>query len=305
MIKKILPLLLLISNITFAQDVRIELDLDAAANKEVFLAHYYISNIYVDDTVKLDANGYGILTRDSILPQGLYKIYMDDKNHFDFLLGADQTFKLTNNTFDSQNIKIEGATETDEFVKYVVFLKGMQKRSAEIREQLKTAKGAESQKLKDEMSALNPKMKDYWNSVAAKYPNTFLAKFLLSNHVPALDISTLPKSIQENDSLLLRARFDYQKVHFWDNFDYKDERFLYTPLLKPKLETWFTKALYQNYDSLKDDVFRFIEDVRPKKRIFQYVTSFFLNASVNSNIMGMTTARAMLLGSRRICRVSL
>jgi len=127
----------------------------------------------------------------------------------------------------------------------------------------------------------------YWFRIKKEYPNTFLSAFLLANYVPAIDVSALPEEIQKTDSLLLLARFNYQKAHFWDYFDYTDERFMYTPLFKPKLETWFTKVLVQNYDSVKPSVYQFIEDVRPNKRIFQFACSWFLNASINSNIMGM------------------
>jgi peroxiredoxin len=57
--------------------------------------------------------------------------------------------------------------------------------------------------------------------------------------------------------------------------------------LEPKLETWFTKVLFQQYDSVKPYVINFIENTRSNKRIFQFVTSWFLNSSVNSKIMGM------------------
>ena len=120
-----------------------------------------------------------------------------------------------------------------------------------------------------------------------KYPDTFLSRFLMSNYVPSLDESELPPELQLNDSLLMLEKFKYQQEHFWDYFDYTDERFLYTPLLKPKLETWFTKILYQNYDSVKPHVFKFIEDVRSQKRIFQFATSWFLNSSIISKAMGM------------------
>ncbi|MCD6353953.1 MAG: redoxin domain-containing protein, partial [Prolixibacteraceae bacterium] len=261
--------------------------LESAPDKEVFLAHYYISNIYIDDTIQLNSNGSGTFKGDSLLPQGLYKIYLDDKHHFDFILGSDQQFTLTNNSFAVGSLKVKGAEETVEFAKYIVFLKELQNRSTEIRNELKSTTADEKKKLQDEMAELTPKLHNYWEEINKKYPNTFLAKFLMSNYVPVLDISTLPEKIQQNDSLLLRARFDYQKAHFWDNFDYTDERFLYTPLLKPKLETWFTKVLYQEYDSVRPAVINFIEDVRPHKRIFQFVTSWFLNSSVNSHIMGM------------------
>jgi peroxiredoxin len=114
-----------------------------------------------------------------------------------------------------------------------------------------------------------------------------LSAFLLTNYVPALNVSTLPTEVQQSDSLLLLARFNYQKEHYWDYFDYTDERFLYTPLFKPKLETWFTKVLYQTYDSVKAPVHKLIEDVRPNKRVFQVVASWFLNSSISSNVMGM------------------
>jgi len=287
MTKYLVIILLFACNFSFGQKYHIEIQLKPAANKEIKLAHYYIENVYINDTIKLDDKGYGVFEADSLLPQGLYKIYLDDKDHFDFLLGADQDFKLTNNSFNALNLKVEGATETEEFVRYMNFLQGLKAKSAEIREKMKTASPTEKQQLSDEMAKLKPDLQHYWETISAKYPNTFLAKFLMSNYVPVLDISTLPKEIQSNDSLLLIARFEYQKEHFWDYFDYTDERFLYTPLLKPKLETWFTKVLYQQYDSVKPYVINFIEKTHPHKRIFRFVTSWFLNSSFNSKIMGM------------------
>lgn len=287
MLKYILPLLFFISNFSFGQGYQIHVDLKSAAGKEIFLANYYISNIYIKDTIHLDDNGIGVFQGDSLLPQGLYKIYLDKNNHFDFILGSDQEFKITNESFSMESVLEEGAVETEEFQEYMIFLKGLQAKSAHIREKLKTATEDEKKDLQNEMAGLNPLLHKYWNRINNEYPNTFMAKFLSSNNTPTLDISTLSEEVQNNDSLLLLARFNYQKEHFWDNFDYTDERFLYTPLLKPKLETWFTKVLYQSYDSVKPYVFEFIENVRPKKRIFQFVTSWLLNSSINSHIMGM------------------
>lgn len=287
MIRFILPVLIFISPAVFAQNFKIQFDLKPAAGKEIKLAYYYTGNVFLKDSVLLDEKGAGTLKGDTLLPQGLYKIYLDENHHFDFLMGADQEFTLYNDTFEPENLRITGATETEEFARYVVFLKGLQKRSVEIREKIKTAPEEEKKRLQEEMAGFTPALQNYWKETEQKYPGTFLAKFLMSNLVPELDITTLPEEIQKNDSLLLLARFNYQLEHFWDHFDYTDERFLYTPLLKPKLETWFTKVLYQNYDSVKPYVFRFIEDVKPNKRLFQFVTSWFLNSAVNSNIMGM------------------
>lgn len=280
-------LILFICFSTFGQGYQISIKINTAQNKKIKLTHYYLDNVFVNDSLQLDGEGSGVFRGDSVLQQGLYKIYFDDKNHFDFLLGADQTFSIKKESFTSRDFEITGSSETEEFQKYADFLRMMQNKGTEIRNKMETAAAPEKPALQEEMNNLTPQLHEYWFRIKEEYPGTFLSAFLLSNYVPTLDISTLPKEIQQNDSLLLLTRFNYQKDHYWDYFDYTDERFLYTPLFKPKLETWFTKVLYQNYDSVKPYVYQFIEDVRPSKRIFQFAVSWFLNSSINSKIMGM------------------
>lgn len=271
----------------FSQNLTIDVKLDEGANEKVFLANYYLGNIFAKDTIQLDSEGKGVFKVDSLLPQGLYKIYMDKDHHFDFLLGADQQFSVSNNSFNATEMKVDGSAETEAFVDYIVFLKNLQDKGAELREQMKSGSAEEKELLREEMEGLTTQLHQKWETIEEKHPDWFLSKFVKANYVPSLDVSTLPEEVQNKDSLLLRKRFNYQRDHYWDNFDYTDERFLYTPFYKNKLETWFTKVLYQNYDSIKPYVFNFIEDVRPNKRLFQFVTSWFLNSSVNSNIMGM------------------
>jgi len=276
-----------VSTLAFGQGYKIDVNIGSGQNQMIKLTNYYLDNIYIKDSLLLDNTGSGVFHGDTLLPQGLYKIYFDDKNHFDFLLGADQEFSISKASFTSSDMEIKGATETNEFAKYAIFLSNLQTKGAEINKEIETASGEEKTKLQAEMGKLTPELHNYWFRIKEEYPNTFLSAFLLANYVPALDISTLSPEIQKNDSLLLLARFNFQKEHFWDYFDYTDERFLYTPLFKPKLETWFTKVLVQNYDSIKPPVYKFIEDVRPNKRIFQFAVSWFLNSSINSNIMGL------------------
>jgi peroxiredoxin len=280
-------ILLFLAGFANSQEFEINISIDSAANKQIILTNYYLGSIYKKDSVQLDNKGFGIFKADTLLPQGLYKIYLNENNHFDFLLGADQKFSISKTSFTSPDIKITGSTEADEFAKYTVFLRTMQTKGAELSKKMENAAPEEKSVLRTDLNKLTTELQAYWFRIKKEYPNTFLSAFLLSNYVPALDITTLPQEVQKSDSLLLLARFNYQKTHFWDYFDYKDERLLYTPLYKPKLETWFNKVLVQNYDSVKPAVYQFIEDVRPSKRIFQFAVSWFLNSSINSNIMGM------------------
>lgn len=282
-----LLLLMLVSGWAEAEGYKINLRIDANPNQKIKLAYHYLGSIYLKDSTMFDGAGNATFSGDTLLPQGLYKIYLDDKNHFDFLLGADQQFSMSKPSFEASELTVTGAIESEEFRDYTIFMQGLQSKGATLNEKFEAATPEEKTVIKTQLNDLTNELHNYWLAIGKKYPNTFLSAFLLANYVPELDVSTLPANVQASDSLLLIARFYYQKAHYWDNFDYTDERLLYTPFYKPKLETWYNKVLYQNYDSVKTEVLTFIDNVKPKPRIFQFVASWFLNASINSNIMGM------------------
>ncbi|MCK3684419.1 redoxin domain-containing protein [Maribellus sp. YY47] len=280
-------LLFLFSKCLFAQHYKIEIELPNEAGKQVRLAYHFLDKLYAADTTVLDSKGAGIFEGDSLLTQGLYKILIDDEHHFDFLLGADQQFHLYNAGTNSAQMKIKGSEESEAFVNYLNFLETMKTQSRELNEQYKTVDENRKKEIREHLQNLNAEMRAYREKINHKLPGSFLYKFLIANEVPHLDTSTLPVEIQQSDSLLLLAKFRYQLEHYWDNFDYTDERMLYTPFYKPKLETWFTKVLYPAYDSVKPYVYQFLDNVESNPRIFQYAASYFINAAINSNILGM------------------
>ena len=287
MIRTILYIAIFLPLTVFGEGLNIEVNLKQAAGKEIFLAQYYLGNIYAKDTIHLDEKGYGIFKADSLMPQGLYKIYLDQDNHFDIILGSRQKFSISNDSFRIENIRIDGSEETKAFAEYALFLKKLQEENHAIKEKIKKADEKDKPVLHQQLNNLDDKLRNYRDNLESDLPNSFLIKFVRANYVPSLDESSLPPEVPGNDSLLTSARYYYQREHFWDYFDYTDERFLYTPFFKPKLETWFNKVLYQNYDSVKNYVMDFLEEVKSSARIFQFATSFFLNSSINSNIMGM------------------
>lgn len=272
---------------TFAQAYEIKVHLPFAAGKKIKLTYHFLDKIYARDSLLLNNEGTGVFSGDSLLPQGLYMIMLDEKRHFDFLLGANQQFALKNDSMKPETAKVKGAAETKGFVEYLNFLEALKTEQRQLNEAYKNASPKAQSEIRNKLQNLNKKMRAYWDNIQAKMPDSFLYKFIVANDVPQLDISTLPKEVQHNDSLLMIARFNYQRQHFWDNFDYTDERMLYTPFFKPKLETWFSKILYPAYDSVKPYVYQFLGEVEAHPRIFQFATSYFLNSSIKSKIMGM------------------
>ncbi len=266
---------------------KISVHLGSAPGRQLFLTHYYGESVYVDDTTYTDSSGHGIFQRDTLLPQGLYKIYLDKDHHFDFLLGADQTLTIRNPAFNLEKMEIEGADESREFLVYMRWLREQQRKLAILDTALAKSPEDNKEDIRQQISNLSDTVSGYWKLKSAQYPGTLLAAFLMSNYYEELKPDMIPEASSVNDSLKWLYEYNYRKNHFFDYFDITDERFLYTPLLKSKLDTYFGKVLLQMVDSVREPVYRLIRKSEAKPHAFRYVTAYFLNASLNSKVMGM------------------
>lgn len=265
----------------------LRLRIASAANEPVLLTHYYGSSVFVDDTIRLDGSGAGVLKRDTLLPQGIYKIYMNQETHFDFLLGADQVLSIGGPDFNVMRLEIDGARESAEFLAYMNWVREKQTKRAALEEKRKAASSEEAVAFVQEIAFVNKEVTDYWKAKSAEYPGSFLGAFLMSNYMEELKPEDIPEEYTRNDSLMWVYQYHFRKSHFFDHFDLTDERFLYTPTLKQKLDTYFEKVLLQVYDSVKPAAYAIIQKVEAHPAMFRYVVSYLLNSSLASRIMGM------------------
>jgi peroxiredoxin len=271
----------------FGKGYRITVKLDSARDKQVFLAHYYGANIYVDDTIKTDGAGVGVFRRDSLLPQGLYKIYLDKDNHFDFLLGSEQVLTIKNPAFTIDKLEIDGSKESFEFQVYVKWLKKKQEERAQLDSVVLKATGEEKKKIELKISEITDEVTAYWMQKAKQYHGTLFATFLMANYFRDLKPEDIPAEYAGNDSLKWVYQYNYRKNHFFDYFDFSDQRLLYMPIIKSKLDIYFEKVLLQLYDSVKPAAYQIIAKVEPYPQMFRFVIPYLLNNSLTSRIMGM------------------
>jgi hypothetical protein len=279
--------LLLVSSIGTGNGFKIRFRIAAAADSAVYLTHYFDTNVYAVDTVKADAHGGGIFQADTLLRQGLYKLYMNRNQHFDFLLGADQTLEITSSDFLLDNIQIKDSKESVEFLLYMKWLKGQQLKLSGLDSLYRKASGTEKENLDKEIRKLTEEVHGYWKLKSAEYPGTFLAAFLMANYMDELKEEDIPPAYLKNDSLKWTWEYNFRKNHYFNYFDVNDERFLYTPLIKSKLDTYLDKILVQTYDSVKPAAYQLIRKVESHPVMFRYMTSYLLNHALTSRVMGM------------------
>ncbi|MCF8363405.1 MAG: redoxin domain-containing protein [Prolixibacteraceae bacterium] len=285
----LLSTLFFASAVVNAQSYKIQLEWEEMGDSTVFLAHYFDTNIFINDTIVLNKEGNGIFEGDSLLDQGLYAFYQSGNSYFDVLIGKDQTFKVINEQPGSvDNIEIEGAEQSESFLRYQKKIKASSSEKQRlIKEAQNTDDQARIQKARERINALDQEIREYIQKEVEKYPNTMYAAFLKAVESPSPPEPEVPENHPKYDSIAWFQQYFYNRDHFLDGIDFTDKRIINTPILHSKLKTYFNSVLIQHPDSLKPQVIKVLKASEPSKRMYQYVTQFLLNNYTQSKVMGM------------------
>jgi len=277
---------------------QIKISLTGIQDTTIYLAHYYGSKVLKSDSVRLDKKGNGVFEGKKELPKGIYLIYLNDKNFFDFLLGEDQQFQIKASFQNGAKRQISGAKETEAFQQYQEYLTKQRARQIALQkklEKLKTnssekAKGKDQDSLKilnNEMEQLNVEMETYWESKSDEFKGTFFADFIRTMIPPKPDPVIVPSTIANQDSFKWVSNYSYNRDHYWDNFNFKQPGMILTPILDNKIDHYFNNVLLQIPDSILGPTLRLIEKSKINEEMFRYIALNRLNSALKSEIMGM------------------
>jgi thiol-disulfide isomerase/thioredoxin len=268
---------------------QIKVSLEGLKDTNVYLAHYYGSKVLKTDSVRLDKRGNGTFSGNKELPPGIYLIYLNDKNYFDFLLGADQEFTISASFKPGAKRTFTGAKETEAFQQYQEYLSKQRVKQQRIQKEQDAHKNnPDSVKiLSNEMEALNLEMETYWSNKSDEYKGTFFADFLRSMIPVKPATIEVPPGTANADSFRWAKNYAFTRDHYWDNFNFAQPGMILTPILDNRIDTYFKKVLLQIPDSVLGPTIRFIEKSKADKEMFHYMALNRLNSTLNSEIMGM------------------
>jgi thiol-disulfide isomerase/thioredoxin len=255
---------------------------------KLFLGHYYMGKLYVQDSLSLDENGVGVFTAEKKLPEGMYVLYLKSGNYADLLIGDDQVFSIQLDTAQmAQSLQIEGAEQSAEFAEYARFLTAKQSELNSLNSLYKEASEAEKETLTQQMNALSTQVKEKQQTLIQKYPNGMVGVFLKGLMVPELPAWTDSLNCANVDSCKAMHRYLFYKNHYLDNLNLSDVRIFRTPYIANTLNTYLDKVLLQINDSIIPSALQMIERSRGNDTTFQIIANHVLNYSVKSKIMGM------------------
>jgi len=293
-ITKLLLLLLIVSfyscSNTYSQTYKIDVKINDLKNTDIFLGYYFGDKTYVSDTTKLDSNGKGTFTGDTLLEQGVYIVILPSKKYFDIIVGEDQNFYVeTSSDNILSDLKVKGSEENESFKNFRKFMMNSNAESAKIRKEMQGLdENSDSlEMLKKQFEALSSDVKKFWDKTIQANEGKLLGILTNAMKNPEIPEIVVPENIENKDSVKWFHSYNYNRDHYLDYIDFSDARFLRTPFFHNKLETFFTKVLIQNPDTINKYIDIVATQAEESDAVFQYVIHYLINTFQKSTIVGM------------------
>ncbi|MCX6312326.1 MAG: DUF5106 domain-containing protein [Bacteroidetes bacterium] len=252
------------------------------------LANHYGDKQFIQDSAKVDMNGWMEFKDTVARDGGIYLIVLPNKKYFEIVLTDEQKFTVETDTADFvRNMKITGNKENQYFYEYLNYLADQQKKLEPIRKTLSETKNKDTIALMNKKSfAIDSVVKQYKRDYYRKvHPETFMAEVLAAMDEPeSIPYDKCPK--KANGTIDSTYNYWNFRNHYWDGMNFNDDRLIRTPVYANKMKFYLEKLVNQNPDSIMAGCDWLIEKTRPSKELFKYTVYYCTYTYETSKVMG-------------------
>lgn len=282
-----LCLLLILSMATFAQKdgYKIQVTLNGSQDTSLLLASYYGNTNQIADTAFLK-NGKYVFEGKEKLNGGIYLVVFQNKQYLELIIDQEQYFSVETDPNDPVNkMTIKDSKDNKIFYEYNQKINKYGKRGQEINDELKELEDEKKEEqLKSELTKIGEDVKKLKTDIMEANPESLLAKVLLASREPETPTELPLKEDGSPDSSYI---YKYYMAHYFDGFDFADERLLRSPVYASKIKRYWKKLLVQNPDTLIKEAVAIIEKAKPNKETYKFCIWYFTYDAEVSQIMGM------------------
>lgn len=276
---------------SFAKDgYHIDLRLKNNTDTLVYLVHYYgkpLPTIYKLDSAKIDKNGHAVFNSNTATLGGIYMLLLTDKQtYFELLLNNGDNMEITADVKDlPESIVFKNSEENNRFAKYVNFLTGFSKKQqAYIAELAKAKTAKDTVDIRTRSAATGKELTAYRRNYVSKYPGTLLANIFNAVELPEVPEGKHTLADGKPDS---NFAYNYYKEHFWDKFNFKDDRLINAPIYDAKLDEYMNRLVMPYEDSVIKESDMLLAKTKGQKDLFKYTLFWLTRNAESSKIMGM------------------
>jgi peroxiredoxin len=241
----------------------------------------------MSDSVRFDQNNVAVFQKKEKETGGIFLIFLSDrKTYFEFLLNNGDEMSITAKSTDlPTGLIFNGSPENERFVAYQKYLWDFGRGQQALQREISAAKtAADTAAVRKKAVAASKDLIDYRTNYAAKYPGTLLANLFNALWVPQVPEGKHYTADGQVDSTF---PYVYYKSHFWDKFNFRDDRLVQTPIYEAKLEEYFNKLVPPLVDSVEKEADTILARTRGTQDLFKYNLWWLKNNAQQSKVMGM------------------
>jgi hypothetical protein len=268
------------------QGYNIRLALKPYKNEKIYLGYHYGKLKALADSVVLNENSSGIFSGKEPLQGGIYFIVSPKKEIlFELLIDKDQDFEIIADTSNLPvSVAFMGSMDNTQFQTYSGFASTTGQKINNLNTEFKNQKSTkDSAIVSEKIKALTISMKNYRDSIADRYPGSFLGMLFHAIKEPEIP----PAMSHPGGKYDSNFAYQYYKSHYWDGVSIGDERLVRTPFFEPKLEKYYKELVYPHADSIKREIDAMLLEARSSKEMFKYLMVHFVQKYINPEYMGL------------------
>ena len=259
----------------------------------VYLAHFYGkggNEIYIQDSARFKKGGIADFKgKDSSFVGGSYMLLLSNKRtNFEFLINKGEDLTINAKVAKlPDGIKFTNSPQNEKFLDYEKHARENGEEQQKLVKEMETAKTKEdTAEIRKKSLALAKNFVDYRRNLVKESPNTLLANILSALEKPEIPEGDhfLPDGKTKDSTFAYR----YYKTHFWDGFDFRDDRLIYTPLYDGLLEEYFSKEVLPYPDSVIYESDILLKKTKGTKDMFKYTLWWLTRYVENSKVMGLS-----------------
>ncbi len=276
--------ILVIGNESIAQKgYTINVKLDGLTDSTAYLAYYYGPGQYYRDTTLINGQGEMNFTGSDSLEHGMYSVIVGGRRWFDFMVDNQVISLKTDTSYTILNMKVKGSKETEIFYEYLAFLNERQSTARKMAEKKKTGNAREKKEADGVLKNLDNEVKGYIANFHSQHKGTFTSNFIYAVEYP--NVPEAPKNA--DGSIDSTFAFRYFKAHYFDNYDFSDERLLRTATFHDKIVYYINKLTVPDPDSLIISLDYILGNAKKSTPLLKYALTHFTGHYERSDNMGM------------------
>jgi thiol-disulfide isomerase/thioredoxin len=266
---------------------KIEFQVKGWKDTTAYLGSYYGEQTRLNDTARVNNAGYFYFDNTKTLPQGVYFIVLNKSKIFDFVVGANQRFKIETNATDFPLATVKGDNDNTLFFEN---LKHNAERGKEADPYIailrdSTLKEEQKKEAREKFSKISDQVKAYQQQLMDKHPATMTARLLKTTL--AIEIPAAPKKADGTIDSTFQLR--YYREHFFDNFDLADDALirLPRPAYQEKVKEYLEKLYAPVPDTIMKAIDGLVEKAKKNPETYKYLVWSCMFMYQNPEVMGL------------------